>query len=105
MARKPKEVPMLKSFDDVQWGDWAKGMQAIATEWSDYNKRAFEQGTQTFEKLLTVKTVEQAIEIQSGYAKRAYEDYVREVTKIGAMYQDLAKDAYKPVEKAFQNGR
>jgi hypothetical protein len=109
---------MIKSFDDVQklnqanmdnamkvWGDLGKNWQSMAAEWADYTKRSFEQSTQTFEQMLSAKTVEQAFEIQTGFAKRAYEDYVREVTKIGAMYQNVAKEAVKPMEKLFQQGR
>jgi hypothetical protein len=109
---------MIKSFEDVQklnqgnldnamkvWGDFGKSWQAIAAQWTDYSKRSFEDGTQTFEKLLTAKSAEQAFEIQSGYAKRAYEDYVREMTKIGSLYQDMAKEAVKPMEKLFQPQR
>ncbi len=86
-------------------GEWNKNWQAIAAEMSDYSKRAFEDGTATFEKLLTAKSLEQAVEIQTSYAKRAYDEYMQQMTRIGTMYTNLAKDAYKPVEKAFQNGR
>jgi hypothetical protein len=87
------------------FGDWNKNWQAIAAEMSDYSKRAFEDGTSTFEKLIAAKSLEQAFEIQSSYAKRAYDDYMHQMTKLGGMYSSLAKEAYKPVEKAFQNGR
>ncbi len=109
---------MIKSFEDVQkmnqanadnamkmFGDWTKSWQAIASEWQDYSKRSYAESTQTMEKLLTAKTVEQALQIQTGFAKRAYEDYVREVTKVGSMYTDLAKEAYKPVGKAMKQSR
>jgi hypothetical protein len=109
---------MIKSLEDMQkmnqvnldgamkvWGDFGKSWQALAAEWTDYTKRSFEDGTQTFEKLVSAKSVEQALEIQTGYAKRAYEDYVREMTKIGALYQDIAKEAVKPMEKLFQPPR
>ncbi|WP_348533607.1 phasin family protein [Hyphomicrobium sp. CS1GBMeth3] len=108
-------IPMINNFQDFQklgqnnvdtalkfFGDWNKGWQAIAAELTDYQKRAFEDGTATFEKLAGAKSLEQAFEIQSSFAKRAYEDYVQQLTKIGSMYTALAKDAYKPVEKAFQ---
>jgi hypothetical protein len=68
-------------------------------------KRSFEESTATFEKLLTAKSVEQAIEIQSGFAKRAYDGYMHQMSKIGGMYAELAKEAYKPVEKAMQSAR
>jgi hypothetical protein len=82
-------------------GEWSKGWQTIATEMTDYSKRSFEEGTATFEKLLSAKTIEQAFEIQSSYAKRAYDDYMQQLSKFGAMYNDFAKEAYKPVEKAL----
>ena len=108
---------MINNFQDFQkfgqtnvettmrfFGDWNKSWQAIAAEMTDYSKRAFEDGTSTFERLMSAKTLEQAFEIQQSYAKRAVDDYMHQMTKIGGMYSSLAKDAYKPVEKAFQNG-
>ena len=87
------------------FGEWNKGWQAIAAEMTDYTKRSFEESTATFEKLLAAKSVEQAVEIQTNYAKRAYDEYMHQLTKIGGMYAELAKEAYRPVERALQNGR
>lgn len=108
----------VKGFEDMQKlsqsnmdaavkaaGEWNKGWQAMAAEMTDYSKRAFEEGTATFEKLISAKSVEQAVEIQTGYAKRAYDDYMAYMTKIGSMYTEFAKEAYRPVEKALQGGR
>ena len=108
----------MKQFEDFQklgqsnvdaamkmFGEWNKGWQAIAAEMTDYTKRSFEEGTATFEKLVSAKSVEQAVEIQTNYAKRAYEEYMHQLTKIGGMYAELAKEAYRPVERALQNGR
>jgi len=86
-------------------GEWNKGWQAIAAEVTDYAKRSFEEGTATFEKLLSAKSLEQAIEIQSGFAKRTYDGYMHQLSKIGGMYAELAKEAYKPVEKALHGAR
>jgi hypothetical protein len=109
---------MVKPFDDMQrmnqtgidtamklFGEWGKSWQAIAAEMTDYTKRSFEDGTQTVEKLMTAKSVEQAIEIQSTYAKRAYDDYMHQITKLGSMYTELAKEAYRPMERVMQGGR
>jgi hypothetical protein len=48
-----------------------------------------------------VKSVEQAIEIQSRYAKKAYDEYIAEVSKLGEMYVSFARSAYKPFETAL----
>ena len=82
------------------YGELNKGLQAIAARWTAFSKDAFEDATRTFEKLVGVKSFEQAVEIQSAYAKRAYDSWVAEATKIGEMYTDVAREAYKPVEKA-----
>jgi len=80
-------------------GDWNKGWQTIAVELSDYSKRSLEQGTKTFEKLLAARSVEQAIEIQTSYARRAYDEYMQQMTRLGGMYANIAREAYKPLER------
>jgi hypothetical protein len=45
-----------------------------------------------------VKSLDKAIEVQSEYAKAIYEDYTAEVTKLGALYADLAKEVFRPYE-------
>ncbi|MFM9939137.1 MAG: phasin family protein [Hyphomicrobiaceae bacterium] len=110
--------PMNKQFEDFQklgqgnvdslmklFGEWNKGWQAITAEMTDYTKRSFEDGAQTVEKLMTAKSMEQALEIQTNFAKRSYEDYMQQLSKIGSMYAEFAKEAYRPMETAFQPGR
>ena len=102
---------MLKNFEDFQklgkdnvdtcmkqFGTVSKGWQAIATEFADYSKKSFEDGSAALEKLFGAKTVEKAIEVQSDYVKTTYEGFVAEATKIGELYTDLAKESYKPFE-------
>ena len=85
----------VRSFGEVN-----KGLQAIAAEVTDYSKKAFEDGTRAFEQLLSAKSFEQVIEIQSQYARMAYEAHVAELSKLGEMYAGLTRNAYKPVEQA-----
>jgi hypothetical protein len=105
------EAKMVQNFDDMQklgknnleatvqsFGVLAKSSQAIAAEVADYSKKSFEDGSKTLEKLLGVKTLEQAIEIQTDFAKTAYEGFVTQVTKIGELYADLAKETFKSFE-------
>ena len=82
------------------FGEVNKGLQAIAAEFTDYSKKSFEDGTRAFEQLLGAKSFEQVIEVQSQYARMAYEAYVAELTKLGEMYAGLTRNAYKPVEQA-----
>ena len=89
-------------FDaSVRWlGEWNKGFQAIAATVADYSKKSFEDGTRAWEQLIGVKSVEQAWEIQSQYAKKTFDAYVAQASKLSEMYVDLARNAYRPVEQA-----
>jgi phasin family protein len=82
------------------FGEVSKGFQAIAATVTGYSKNVFEDGTRAFEQLIGAKSLEQAFEIQSQYAKKAFDAYVAQWSKLGEMYVDLARNAYKPVEQA-----
>ena len=71
-----------------------KALQAIAAETTDYSKKSFEKSRVLAEKLIGVKKIDEAIQLQSDFAKSAYEDFVAQATKIGSLYSDLAKDAF-----------
>ena len=75
-----------------------KGMQAIASEATDFSKKAYEQNAATFEKMAGAKSVESAMELQTEYVKSAYESFIAQATKMGELYTDMAKEAYKPFE-------
>jgi len=107
----PGRDEMVKNFEDLQqvskdnvdvalkaMGTWSKGTQAIAVEVADYSKKAFEDSTAALEKLFGVKSLDKAIEVQTEFAKSAYEGFVAKASKISELYADLAKETYKPFE-------
>ena len=75
------------------------GLQAIASAYGDYTKKSFEDTKSFVEKLSGVKSLDKAIEAQTDFAKSAYETFVAELQKIAGLYSDLAKQAFKPVER------
>jgi hypothetical protein len=82
------------------YGEASKGFQAIGASIVDYAKKSFEDGTRAVEQLAGAKSYEQVWEIQSQYAKKAFDSYVAHASKLGEMYVDLARSAYQPVEQA-----
>ena len=74
------------------------GMQAIASAYGDYTKKSFEDTKSFVEKLSGVKSLDKAIEVQTEFAKSAYETFVAESQKIATLYTDLAKQTFKPLE-------
>ena len=102
---------MHGNFDDIQkmskasietttkaFGNLSNVTQAITAEMTNYSKRSFENGTKAMEKLLSAKSPDKAFEVQSEYAKSIFDDYSAQVTKLGQLYADLAKDTFKPFE-------
>jgi len=86
-------------------GEVSKGLQAIAAETTDYSKRSLESTSAFVEKLLGVKKLDEAIALQQEFAKTSYEGYVAQVTKLGELYTNVAKVAFKPVEGAIAKAK
>ena len=87
---------MIASF-----GALTKSAQAIATEVADYSRKSLEDSAAAWERLIGAKTLEKAVEVQSDYVRSSYQDFVAEAAKLGELYVDLAKEAYKPFESAL----
>ena len=81
-------------------GEVNKGFQAIAREVIDYSKKAFEDSTRAFEQLLGSKSFEQALEVQSQFAKKAFDAYFAQASKVGQMYVELARTSSQSLEQA-----
>jgi hypothetical protein len=105
---------MVKNIDEVQrlgkdsveaslksWGAISRGVQAITVELADYSKKTFEQGTAATERLFGAKSLDAVIAAQSDYVRNCYEGLVAEATKLGELYSDVAREAYKPFENQF----
>jgi hypothetical protein len=88
-TKRKRKVPTVK-LDDMQrtnnvnvdaamrsFEGPTKATLAIATEIADYTKRSFVDGTKTMENLLGAKSLDKAFEVQTEYAKAAYERELR----------------------------
>jgi phasin family protein len=90
---------MVKIEEIQQYGtSLQNGVQAIATAYGDYTKRSFEDSRAFVEKLTGAKSLDKALEMQTEYAKSAYETFVADSQKIAGLYTDLAKQTFKPLE-------
>ena len=83
----------------------ARGFQAIATETTDYSKRSLESTSSHMEKLFGVRSLDSAIQLQTEFAKSSVEGFVAQATKIGEIYRDMAKEAFRPMESVMNKGQ
>ena len=82
----------------------ARGFQTIATEATDYSKRSMESTSAFVERLFGVKSFDSAIQLQTEFAKSQFEGFIAQATKVGEIYKDMAKEAFRPVEAAMNKG-
>jgi len=84
-------------------------IQTIANAYGDYTKKSIQETRSFVEKLMGVRSLDKAIEIQTEFARQAYETFVAESQKICELYGELAKQIFKPLEgfvaKVTQAGR
>ena len=66
----------------------------------EYTKKSAEASAAAWGKLLGAKSLEKAVEVQTEYLRSSYEGYIAETTKLGELYTNLAKQAYRPFESA-----
>ena len=98
------DLPDIKAFGTAPFEAFTaatasstKGLQTIAAETTDYSKKSFEKSRAHFEKLIGLKKIDEAIQLQSDFVKSAYEDFVAHATRIGELYSSLAKESFKPI--------
>ena len=83
----------------------SRGLQQIAMEATDLSKKSIEDSSAVFSKLIGVRSIESAIQIQTDYAKNAYDSMMSGVTRMGDLMSAVAKDAYKPFEGALEQAQ
>ena len=93
-------ISTMFKIEDIQnySKEQLEGVQAIAAAYGDYSKKSYEDVKTFVEKLSGVKSLDKALEVQTEYAKSAYEQFMAESQKIAGLYADLVKQTYKPLE-------
>jgi hypothetical protein len=66
-------------------------LQTIANAYGDYTKKSFEQTMSFFGRLANVRSFDKAFELQTEFAKQAYENFVAESQKIRELHGELAR--------------
>ena len=79
----------------------AKGFEAIGKEVTDFNKMLFEAGVANAQAMMGIKTVQEAMELQTGFARNSFDEFVAKGTKISEMSVKVAQDVAEPVNARF----
>lgn len=80
---------------------WTKAFERISGEVFAFQKQQIEDGVAAFKAVAGSKSVHEAWEVQSDFAKSALDAYVAQTTKINDLVIDAAKQAAEPFNARF----
>lgn len=76
----------------------AKGYEAIGQEVMAFAKASIEANVATAQALFGAKTLREAVELQTEFTRKAFDDMMAESAKLGEMSVKLANDAARPLQ-------
>ena len=107
MEKAIKSFDELTTFNKSTVDAWvksasvaSKGFEAIGAEVASYTKQSVEESVAIAKAAMGSRSVQEFMEINTGFAKSAFDAYVGRVTKLGDLATATAKDAFEPL-----NGR
>lgn len=77
----------------------AKGAEALGAETIAYSKSAMENQVAAAKSLTGAKSVQEVLELQTGFAKSALEAYIAQVSKASEIVSASMKDSMKPLNE------
>lgn len=109
-ATKKGAEMAAKSYDDimafnqdnfdafVEFGKaTAKGVEELNAEVLAFNKVALEENIAAAKAVMGAKTVQEAVDLQTEWAKAWFDSYMSQATKVGEMTAKVAQEAFAPV--------
>ena len=79
-----------------------KGVESINSELYSYSKDAIEESIAASKAILGSKSIHEAFELQTDYAKSAFEAYVGELTKFSELLTSTTKSTFAPLQGRVQ---
>jgi len=83
-------------------GAAGKGAETLHNELYTYSKQSIDESVAAAKKLLGTKSLQEAFELQSDFAKTAFDAYVGEVTKLSEIFASSAKLTLEPLQGRVQ---
>lgn len=79
----------------------AKGFETIGRAWMSYTQEAMEQSASTAKALLGVRTLREAVDLQTDFAKSSFDKFIAETTKLSEQGVKVANEASAPLTARF----
>lgn len=80
---------------------FAKTLERVNGEVFNFSKQQMEDSVAAFKAVSSAKSVHEAWEVQTDFAKSALDSYVAQATKLNDLWLDAAKQAAEPFTARF----
>jgi hypothetical protein len=71
-------------------------LQTIAQAYEDYTRKSLLETRSFFEQLMAARSLDKAIEVQTGFTRQSYANFVAESQKICELYREFARRMFQP---------
>ena len=78
------------------------GYEAINADVLAYSKSTFEDSVAAAKAVLAAKTLKEVVDLQTDFAKTAFEGYLHQSSKLGELTAKITKEAFEPINARFQ---
>jgi phasin family protein len=75
----------------------AKGFESMGKAWVNFTQETMEAGAQVAKSLLAAKTLREAVDVQTDFAKTTFDKMVSESTKLSEISVKVANEAAEPI--------
>ena len=76
-----------------------KGAESLGAQAMAYGKKSLEDGVGAAKSLASAKSLQEAVELQTAYAKTAFEGYIHEMTRMSETVAASMKEAMAPINE------
>lgn len=80
---------------------YGKGLEAISGEWMNFAKQMMESNVVATKAVLGAKSLNEAMDMQSEFARNSFDGMMAQSTKVGEMATKFAQDAAEPINAQF----
>ena len=82
-------------------GAFAKGVEKLSTQQSTFVKTAFDEGVASAKAVSTSKSVQEALDIQSDYARETIEKNLGQINKVADLWIETTKKSAEPLTSRY----
>lgn len=79
-----------------------KGVETMQNEMYSFSKQSVEETLAVTRAVLGARTVHEAIEIQSDFAKSVFDTYVGQINRMNEIMLSTTKEAFEPIQGRIQ---